>query len=98
MDSIQKLALKGHFEKLKSEANAISLGTDSTARRLALFEQVNTYLLKKQQVGSLDEEGVNLLSKISKFIADDKMELPERIPMKKAGKRQQRTSSKKTGS
>lgn len=97
MDSIHKLALKGHFEHLKAEANAQTLDENDSNRRLTLLEQVNAYLLKKQQTGSLDEEGVNLMAKISKSISIDKTELPDRIPMKKAGKRR-RDDQAQTGS
>lgn len=98
MDSIHNLALKGHFEQLKSQVNSGSLDQIATRRLTALLEEVNTYFLKKQQSGNLDDEGVQLLSKINRYISGGDLSIPERIPMKKAGGKQRNSGSRKTGS
>lgn len=79
MESISELALKGHFEQLKSEANKKSLED----RPLDMLKHALAYLEKINNKGMLDDEGKRLIGTLKgHFLAESGLMQPK--PMTRA--------------
>ncbi|MEM8567220.1 MAG: hypothetical protein AAGF85_12230 [Bacteroidota bacterium] len=81
MESLNELALKGHFELLKREINGRSLDDQP----LSLLMKAMIYLEKVNDKGLLDDEGRQLINQLKGFSKDTGMYKPK--PMTRAGVR-----------
>ncbi|MEM7107461.1 MAG: hypothetical protein AAF519_04480 [Bacteroidota bacterium] len=81
MESITKLALKGHFELLKREINGKSIDDQP----LSLLMKAMIYLEKVNDKGLLDDEGKQLIHQLKGYSQENDIYQPK--PMARANGR-----------
>ena len=90
MESISDLALKGHFEQLKNEANNKRL----TDQPLEMLMKALAYLEKINRSGILDDEGKSLMNQLKGYSSELALLSPK--PMARAqGNVQSESQTKK---
>lgn len=103
METAAELILRGHFSKLKDEANRQGAsayeGFESEIREV--MGRMFRYLRNQQADGRLDEEGLEIYQQLEQLLngirESDKMDVPGKLPMQKAGAVRKKGSRRKTG-
>lgn len=101
MDSINDLILKGHFNELKEKVNQLSGNTEKNVEFKSLLSSLHNYLTKLNQQEKLDPEGQELLKELTDVIdrmAQAQINIPQKLPMKKASAKIANQPKRNTGS